>query len=282
MSQPLAGFACGSPEKAASSPAPPAAGHKRVPVILGPPSRTVGGNTLGVAAGFELVTAPASEKHCVVQGAVATGGQRPEPRMHQLGISTAGPEPMVRAADFGEGESERTAATGGRARTSKWTGVRLEPASGKWQAAIGLEKGRSYSTPLGSWDTEIDAADAYAAAAAVLRKDWGPPRGHMIKLKLEDRAIIEHMTHADGTALLKARAWHNWCSWHRELYPSAVLAETTVGLPLPSSAEHAAADGVAAAADVRGVDVADDMPRDDVVAAEAVLCFCRGPMFGLS
>ncbi|CAI5483876.1 unnamed protein product [Closterium sp. Yama58-4] len=239
---PRAGFAGGSPEKAASSPAPPAGGHRTMAAQSQQPMHLDGFSARGVAAVGQLVTAPTPAPQGVEVHAVATGVQAADMRSHQPGISTAGPGGMVRAAEFGEGESERTACTGAQARSSMWTGVRFDTLSGKWHAAIGLEKGRSYSSPLGAYDSEVDAVEAYAAAALVLRKGWGPPRGHVMELRIEDRAILESMTHDQGTELLKAKAWHKWRSWRRELYPSAFLAETTGGRPLPSSAEPAAAE----------------------------------------
>ncbi|CAI7731841.1 unnamed protein product [Closterium sp. NIES-53] len=140
---PRAGFAGGSPEKVASSPAPPAVGARRIAVQAQPPTHPDGGKPPDAVAGVEHVTAPGSTQQCVAHGAVATCVQGPELRTHRPGISTAGPGAMVRVAKFGEGESKRTALTGGRARTSKWTGVRLDAATGKWHETIGLQKGRS-------------------------------------------------------------------------------------------------------------------------------------------
>ncbi|CAI5473510.1 unnamed protein product [Closterium sp. Yama58-4] len=254
-----------------------------------PPLHHDGFSTRGVAPAGQLAGAPLPPPQGLEVSAVATGVQAADMRSHLLGISTAGPGARVRAAEFGEGESERTACTGARARSSKWTGVRFDSVSGKWHAAIGLEKGRSYSTPLGAYDTEVDAAEAYAAAALVLRKGWGPPRGYVMELKIEDRAILDSMTHDEGTELLTAKAWHKWRSWRRELYPSAFLAETAGGRPQPLSAEHAAAEerarvqgraeaAIGVAGGNAGARQSTDTPAvREVAAAEGVIASLTAP-----
>ncbi|CAI5483877.1 unnamed protein product [Closterium sp. Yama58-4] len=75
----------------------------------------------------------------------------------------------------------------------------------------------------GAEEKEKDAAEAFAAAAVVLRRA-SRPRGRIIQLSMKDRAIIDPMKVSEGEALLRARAWHKWRSWRSELYPSRQLS----------------------------------------------------------
>ncbi|CAI5466703.1 unnamed protein product [Closterium sp. Yama58-4] len=272
---PRAVVAARSHEKAASSPAPAAPGLGREPTISKPLALAHAGLATAEAVVVDLFAAPATAQAPAAHADVATGVQEPHLINQHPVTSRAGPGKTGRDAELGEAHSERTAFTGGRPRSSNYTGVRLDPDTGKWVAAIGLTKGRSYSTPLGSWDSELEAAEAYAAAAAVLRKDWRPPRGEVITLKLADRANIEKMTHAEGTALLKARAWHKWRTWREELYPTSVLAGTAPIPISPPAGENAASERVPGAPGKASAMVEagarEVVPGEDVAAAEAVI-----------
>ncbi|CAI5473509.1 unnamed protein product [Closterium sp. Yama58-4] len=135
----------------------------------------------------------------------------------------------------------KLATIGEHGAEEKYTGVRFCRRKGKWQAGIGLEGQKTKTTLLGNWETEKDAAEAFAAAAVVLCRA-SRPRGRIIELSTEDRAIIDPMKVSEGEALLLVRAWHKWRSWRSELYPSRQLSGYFERISPPQSAARAGED----------------------------------------
>ncbi|CAI5954851.1 unnamed protein product [Closterium sp. NIES-64] len=95
---------------------------------------------------------------------------------------------------------------------TKYTGVKLEKASGKFGVKILIkEGGKRRQQRLGAYTSEEEAAYAYAAGAFVL---W--PRDKIpntVSLSAAKKAMLRGCTKEDLQLLVEARKWWRWRSW---------------------------------------------------------------------
>ncbi|CAI5457544.1 unnamed protein product [Closterium sp. Yama58-4] len=99
---------------------------------------------------------------------------------------------------------------------TKYTGVKLEKASGKYGVKILIkEGGRRKQQRLGAYTSEDEAAFAYAAGVFVLRPRDNIP--DMASLSSAEKAMLRGCTKEDLQLLVEARKWWRWRSWREAL-----------------------------------------------------------------
>ncbi|CAI5491212.1 unnamed protein product [Closterium sp. Naga37s-1] len=95
---------------------------------------------------------------------------------------------------------------------TKYTGVKLEKASGKFGVKILIkEGGKRKQQRLGAYTSEEEAAFAYAAGAFVLRPRDKIP--NTVSLSAAEKAMLRGCTKEDLQLLVEARRWWRWRSW---------------------------------------------------------------------
>ncbi|CAI5981120.1 unnamed protein product [Closterium sp. NIES-65] len=95
---------------------------------------------------------------------------------------------------------------------TKYTGVKLEKASGKFGVKILIkEGGKRRQQRLGAYTSEEEAAYAYAAGAFVLRPRDKIP--NTVSLSAAEKAMLRGCTKEDLQLLVEARKWWRWRSW---------------------------------------------------------------------
>ncbi|CAI5970417.1 unnamed protein product [Closterium sp. NIES-65] len=95
---------------------------------------------------------------------------------------------------------------------TKYTGVKLEKASGKFSVKILIkEGGKRRQQRLGAYTSEEEAAYAYAAGAFVLRPRDKIP--NTVSLSAAEKAMLRGCTKEDLQLLVEARKWWRWRSW---------------------------------------------------------------------
>ncbi|CAI6012922.1 unnamed protein product [Closterium sp. NIES-65] len=95
---------------------------------------------------------------------------------------------------------------------TKYTGVKLEKASGKFGVKIRIkEGGKRKQQRLGPYTSEEEAAFAYAAGAFVLRRRDKIPS--TVSLSAAEKAMLRGCTKEDLQLLVEARRWWRWRSW---------------------------------------------------------------------
>ncbi|CAI5988078.1 unnamed protein product [Closterium sp. NIES-64] len=104
---------------------------------------------------------------------------------------------------------------GGVVGSGEYAGVRLLP-DGTWQAKIVPEPGSSRTLILGHFQDQQQAARAFAAAAAVLRRSK-PPRGRVWQLTGEEMDLLDGCTAEIVRQLTAARVWGRWERWRVEI-----------------------------------------------------------------
>ncbi|CAI6011211.1 unnamed protein product [Closterium sp. NIES-65] len=104
---------------------------------------------------------------------------------------------------------------GGVVGSGEYAGVRLLP-DGTWQAKIVPEPGSSRTLILGHFQDQQQAARAFAAAAAVLRRSK-PPRGRVWQLAGEEMDLLDGCTAEIVRQLTAARVWGRWERWRVEI-----------------------------------------------------------------
>ncbi|CAI5946760.1 unnamed protein product [Closterium sp. NIES-64] len=104
---------------------------------------------------------------------------------------------------------------GGVGGSGEYAGVRLLP-DGTWQAKIVPEPGSSRTLILGHFQDQQQAARAFAAAAAVIRRSK-PPRGRVWQLTGEEMDLLDGCTADIVRQLTTARVWGRWERWRVEL-----------------------------------------------------------------
>ncbi|CAI5495025.1 unnamed protein product [Closterium sp. Naga37s-1] len=104
---------------------------------------------------------------------------------------------------------------GGVGGSGEYAGVKLLP-DGTWQAKIVHEPGSSRTLILGNFPDQAQAARAFAAAAAVIRRNK-PPRGRVWQLTGEEMDLLDGCTHDIVRQLTTARVWGRWERWRTEL-----------------------------------------------------------------
>ncbi|CAI5977441.1 unnamed protein product [Closterium sp. NIES-65] len=104
---------------------------------------------------------------------------------------------------------------GGVVGSGEYAGVRLLP-DGTWQAKIVPEPGSSRTLILGHFQDQQQAARAFAAAAAVLRRSK-PPRGRVWQLTAEEMDLLDGCTAEIVRQLTAARVWGRWERWRVEI-----------------------------------------------------------------
>ncbi|CAI5982876.1 unnamed protein product [Closterium sp. NIES-65] len=104
---------------------------------------------------------------------------------------------------------------GGVGGSGEYAGVRLLP-DGTWQAKIVPEPGSSRTLILGNFQDQQQAARAFAAAAAVIRRSK-PPRGRVWQLTGEEMDLLDGCTANIVRQLTTARVWGRWERWRVEL-----------------------------------------------------------------
>ncbi|CAI5969565.1 unnamed protein product [Closterium sp. NIES-64] len=99
---------------------------------------------------------------------------------------------------------------------SKYTGVKLDKASGKYGMKILIkEGGKCKQQRLGAYTTEEEGAFAYAAGAFVLRPRDKIP--NTVSLSAAEKAMLRGCTKEDLQILVEARKWWRWRSWQEAL-----------------------------------------------------------------
>ncbi|CAI5957561.1 unnamed protein product [Closterium sp. NIES-65] len=132
---------------------------------------------------------------------VARGGALPAPSEDHSGCMGPPPPPSH--------------SVGGVVGSGEYAGVRLLP-DGTWQAKIVPEPGSSRTLILGHFQDQQQAARAFAAAAAVLRRSK-PPRGRVWQLTGEEMDLLDGCTAEIVRQLTTARVWGRWERWRVEL-----------------------------------------------------------------
>ncbi|CAI5526295.1 unnamed protein product [Closterium sp. Naga37s-1] len=95
---------------------------------------------------------------------------------------------------------------------TKYTGVKLEKASGKYGVKILIkEGGKRKQQRLGAYTSEEEAAFAYAAGAFVLRPRDKIP--NTVSLSVAEKAMLRGCIKEDLQLLVEARRWWRWRSW---------------------------------------------------------------------
>ncbi|CAI5956842.1 unnamed protein product [Closterium sp. NIES-64] len=95
---------------------------------------------------------------------------------------------------------------------TKYTGVKLEKASGKFGVKILIkEGGKRRQQRLGAYTLEEEAAYAYAAGAFVLRPRDKIP--NTVSLSAAEKAMLRGCTKEDMQLLVEAPKWWRWRSW---------------------------------------------------------------------
>ncbi|CAI5992154.1 unnamed protein product [Closterium sp. NIES-65] len=95
---------------------------------------------------------------------------------------------------------------------TKYTGVKLEKASGKFGVKILIKVGgKRKQQRLGAYTSEEEAAFAYAAGAFVLRPRDKIP--NTVSLSAAEKAMLRGCTKEDLQLLVEARRWWRWRSW---------------------------------------------------------------------
>ncbi|CAI5939997.1 unnamed protein product [Closterium sp. NIES-64] len=95
---------------------------------------------------------------------------------------------------------------------TKYTGVKLEKASGKFGVKILIkEGGKRKQQRLGAYTSEEEAAFAYAAGAFVLRPRDKIPNA--VSLSAAEKAMLRGCTKEDLQFLVEAWRWWRWRSW---------------------------------------------------------------------
>ncbi|CAI5486550.1 unnamed protein product [Closterium sp. Naga37s-1] len=99
---------------------------------------------------------------------------------------------------------------------SRYTGVKLDKASGKYGVKILIkEGGKRKQQRLGAYTTEEEGAFAYAAGAFVLRPRDKIP--NTVSLSAAEKAMLRGCTKEDLQILVEARKWWRWRSWREAL-----------------------------------------------------------------
>ncbi|CAI5975620.1 unnamed protein product [Closterium sp. NIES-65] len=103
-----------------------------------------------------------------------------------------------------------------KACASRYTGVKLDKASGKYGMKILIkEGGKRKQQRLGAYTTEEEGAFAYAAGAFVLRPRDKIP--NTVSLSAAEKAMLRGCTKEDLQILVEARKWWRWRSWREVL-----------------------------------------------------------------
>ncbi|CAI6012783.1 unnamed protein product [Closterium sp. NIES-65] len=90
------------------------------------------------------------------------------------------------------------------------------PSEDQYGSKIVPEPGSSRTLILGNFTDQQQAARAFAAAAAVMRRSK-PPRGHVWQLTGEEMNLLDGFTHDIDRQLTTARVWGWWERWRVEL-----------------------------------------------------------------
>ncbi|CAI5476273.1 unnamed protein product [Closterium sp. Yama58-4] len=188
---------------------------------------------------------------------VAQPGQALRPNLFVLAGAVS---EVHSAAMAGHGRSHETQgeSQGLEGSRAGFAGVHLQR-DGLWVARLVTDPKAPTTIGLGSFDDQIVAAKAFAAAAHVVRRDK-PVRGRVLPLSLEEQELLIGFTTQHVIALSRVRAWGSWMRWCQK------TEERGIVIAPPAAAESAPAMAPTAADVIAAAEV--DLPgRDHMVSA---------------
>ncbi|CAI5458692.1 unnamed protein product [Closterium sp. Yama58-4] len=142
---------------------------------------------------------------------------------------------------------------------------------GLWVARLVTDPKAPTTIGLGSWDDQIAAAKAFAAAAYVVRRDK-PVRGRVLPLLPEEQELLRGCTTQHVIALSRVRAWGSWTRWRQETEARGiVIAPPAAADSAPATAPTAADVIAAAGVDLHAQETHDSAPGGNAAGATATV-----------